>query len=114
MKKIVLGLFLLVSAVFATDIGTTTGSDDNSTEICLGYTPSYVMVVNETDNLVDEKFVGMDTNKTVLTTGSTGVITYDETTNITIGTVTNALGASCYGFSYVNSGADVLMYKANR
>ena len=114
MKKIILSLLLAISAVLATDSGTITGSDDNSTEVCLGYIPRYVMIVNETDNIVDEKVYGMDANKTILTTGSTGVITYDETTNVTLGSVTDADSTTCYGFSYVNSGADVLMYKADR
>lgn len=108
-------MFLAVSAMFGAEaIGTVTGDDDNATEVCLGFTPSYVMVVNETDNVVHEKFTGMDANKTVLTTGSTGVITYATTTSISLGTVQDTGASACYGFSYVNSGTDTIMYKAIR
>lgn len=118
MKNILLSLIALSSFTFAANIhavsAVTTGSADGTTEVCLGFVPTYVSVINETDNTVDVKVVGMDANKTVLTTGSTGAITYVETTNITLGSVTDASSVTCYGFQFTATSGDVLIYKANR
>jgi len=120
MKKTLIALLAIAclvtvgSAKEAALAGSITGDDDNVTEVCIGFIPSYTQVVNLTDNLVDEKYTDMDTNATILTTGSTGVITYPETSTIVIGTITDEDGDACYGFSYVNSGSDKLQYNVIR
>jgi len=115
MKKILISLMAIAALAFgAESVGTVTG-EATATEVELGYTPTYIKVVNETDNLKYEYFVGMDANKTVLTTGSTGVISYDTATLfISVGATTDDDGTQFFGFSVNSDASDVFYYEARR
>jgi len=116
MKKILLASMLLIGgSLFAAEsVGKIVG-EATATEVELGYTPTYIKVVNETDNLTYEYFVGIDANKTVLTTGSTGVISYDTATLfVSVGAVTDDDGTKFFGFSVDSDASDVIYYEARR
>ena len=118
MKKYMIALIAFIGLAFtayaAESVGTITG-EATATEVELGYTPAYIKVVNETDNLTYEYFVGIDANKTVLTTGSTGVISYDTATLfVSVGSVTDDDGTMFYGFSVDSDASDVIYYEARQ
>ena len=71
-------------------------------------------MVNETQNLRYEVVTGIDANKTILTTGSTGVISYDTSTLVVAGSITEDDGSKFYGFSVDSNVSDVIYYNAIR
>ena len=113
MKKILLASMLLVGSLFAAEqYGSVTGDDDNTTEVCLGFKPEYVMVIDLDSNKKYELYEDMNDTSHILTTwdGNTSI---PESVSITIGSITQDSGTKCYGFSFANVN-DQLVYKAER
>jgi len=118
MKKFLIACIALMTiggSIYAAEsVGKIVG-EATATEVELGYTPTYIKVVNETDNLTYEYFVGIDANKTILTTGSTGVISYDTATLfVSVGAVTDDDGSKFFGFSVDSDASDVIYYEARK
>lgn len=74
-------------------------SDGAAQAVTLGFTPNRVIVVNETDVLVWERFEPMAAANSLLHTGSTGVITIDTASQITFSNGVMTLGATLVGTS---------------
>ena len=72
-------------------------SDNAAQAVTLGFTPNEVVVVNETDILVWERFGNMAAANSLLHTGSTGVITIDTNSQITFSNGVMTLGATLVG-----------------
>jgi hypothetical protein len=74
-------------------------SDGSAQALTLGFNPNYIVVVNETDVLVWERFEPMAAANSLLHTGSTGVITIDTASQILIDDGVVTLGATLVGTS---------------
>lgn len=92
------GVINFSSGGFATDSGTAAAFTIN-----VGFTPRKFRIVNITDLLVYEQLDQMAAADTLLTTGSTGAITLDTSSLVTIGdrTVTLAAGVMVASKTFV-------------